>query len=121
MIVEPISPDDALEQVVAALISIDPSGARFARVFRETFDQLYDGQRTGRYKWDQLYKTEKTHYGTLIEINLQREFAFADGNDLPLLRLFLRAIGDDDAAAALFRFFDTTDQNAVTKWSDLPA
>jgi len=60
----------------------DEDGARFARVFRETFDQLYDGQRTGRFKWDQLFKTEKTHYGTLIEINLQREFQFADGRDL---------------------------------------
>jgi hypothetical protein len=26
-----------------------------------------------------LYKTEKTHFGTLVEINLQREFGFADG------------------------------------------
>ncbi len=50
-----------------------------AKVFRATFDQLYDGQRTGRYRWDQLFKTEKTHYGTLIEINLQREFQFDDG------------------------------------------
>ncbi|WP_418907703.1 NaeI family type II restriction endonuclease [Glutamicibacter endophyticus] len=57
----------------------DPDGARLASVFRATFDQLYDGQRTGRYRWDQLYKTEKTHFGTLIEINLQREFGFEDG------------------------------------------
>lgn len=27
---------------------------------------------TGRYRWDQLHKTEKTHFGTLIEINLRR-------------------------------------------------
>jgi hypothetical protein len=40
---------------------------------------LLDGQHTGRYRWDQLYKTEKTHFGTLLEINLQREFGFADG------------------------------------------
>ena len=40
---------------------------------------LLDGQHTGRYRWDQLYKTEKTHFGTLVEINLQREFGFADG------------------------------------------
>ena len=40
---------------------------------------LLDGQHTGRYRWDQLYKTEKTHFGTLVEINLQREFEFADG------------------------------------------
>ncbi len=26
----------------------DPDGLRMAKVFRETFDQLYDGQRTGR-------------------------------------------------------------------------
>lgn len=52
----------------------DPGGMRSAEVFRATFDQLYDGQHTGRYRWDQLFKTEKTHYGTLIEINLRREF-----------------------------------------------
>ncbi len=40
---------------------------------------LLDGQHTGRFRWEQLYKTEKAHLGTLIEINLQREFAFADG------------------------------------------
>ncbi|MGV8883104.1 MAG: NaeI family type II restriction endonuclease [Rhodoglobus sp.] len=74
--------DGELGRVVAALLHMDPDGARFARVYRETFDQLYDGQRTGRYKWDDLYKTEKTHFGTLIEINLQREFDFADGDSL---------------------------------------
>jgi hypothetical protein len=71
--------DGELSRVVQALLRLDPTGERFARVFRTTFDQLYDGQRTGRYKWDQLFKTEKTHYGTLIEINLQREFLFEDG------------------------------------------
>ena len=51
-------------------------------MIRDTFDQLYDGRRTGRYRWDQLYKTEKTHCGTLVEINLQREFNFLDGQTL---------------------------------------
>lgn len=74
--------DLELQAVADALASLDPIGVRFARVFRETFDQLYDGQRTGRYKWDQLFKTEKTHFGTLIEINLQREFRFEDGDVL---------------------------------------
>lgn len=53
-----------------------------AKVFRATFDQLYDGQHTGRYSVEQLFKTEKTHFGTLIEINLQREFGLADGDVL---------------------------------------
>ncbi|MGO4295420.1 NaeI family type II restriction endonuclease [Glutamicibacter sp. MCAF14] len=73
------SVDSPLEEVLAWLAGEDPNGDRMAQVFRETFDQLYDGQRTGRYRWDQLYKTEKTHFGTLIEINLQREFKFDDG------------------------------------------
>lgn len=73
-------PDPELSSVARRILRLDPDGSRFARVFRETFDQLYDGQRTGRYKWDQLFKTEKTHYGTLIEINLQRELLFADGS-----------------------------------------
>ncbi|MGG5173890.1 NaeI family type II restriction endonuclease [Pseudarthrobacter sp. J1763] len=72
--------DSALEAVFQWFREADPDGSRFARVFRQTFDQLYDGQRTGRYRWDQLFKTEKTHYGTLIEINLQREFKFEDGD-----------------------------------------
>lgn len=74
--------DDAVEAAVATLRAADPTGVRAGRVFRATFDQLYDGQHTGRYKWDQLFKTEKTHYGTLIEINLRREFqdVFSDGH-----------------------------------------
>lgn len=66
--------DQALRDVFERLLSADPLGERAGRVFRATFDQLYDGQHTGRYRWDQLYKTEKTHYGTLLEINLRREF-----------------------------------------------
>lgn len=71
--------DPELEAVAEALRVLDPNGLRTARVLRNTFDQLYDGQRTGRYRWDQLFKTEKTHCGTLVEINLQREFRFEDG------------------------------------------
>ena len=73
-------PDDPkLRTVAGELMSHDPSGQRVAGVLRRTYDMLLDGQHTGRYRWDQLYKTEKTHFGTLVEINLQREFGFADG------------------------------------------
>lgn len=72
--------DAAVPEVVSWLRVQDPHGERMAKVFRETFDQIYDGQRTGRYRLDQLFKTEKTHFGTLIEINLQREFKFEDGD-----------------------------------------
>lgn len=73
------STDRELREVVATLRAMDDGGSRFGAVLRATFDQLYDGGRTGRYRWDQLYKTEKTHFGTLVEINLQREFEFNDG------------------------------------------
>lgn len=65
--------DDAHYQVKRALLATPDLELRLARVFRATFDQLYDGQHTGRFSWDQLYKTEKTHFGTLLEINLRRE------------------------------------------------
>jgi len=74
--------DPELDEVIKALLQLDPDGSRIARVLRETLDQLYDGQRTGRYRLDQLHKTEKTHCGTLVEINVHREFDFGDGNVL---------------------------------------
>ncbi|MEV8606784.1 NaeI family type II restriction endonuclease [Amycolatopsis sp. NPDC051373] len=72
--------DPGLDEVAAELRRLDPEGQRFAKAIRRSIDMLLDGQHTGRYSWDQLYKTEKTHAGTLIEINLQREFGF-DGGD----------------------------------------
>ncbi len=79
------SPDQQVIDVADALRDLDPDGQRMAQVFRATFDQLYDGQRTGRYRLDQLFKTEKTHFGTLVEINLQRELKLADGRVLDFL------------------------------------
>ena len=74
--------DDELDAVSTAIRSLDPQGHRTAQVLRDTFDQLYDGQRTGRYRWDQLYNTERTQGGKLVEINLHREFNFEDGDKL---------------------------------------
>lgn len=66
--------DPQRDAIAEAFFAADPDGARLGRVFRDTLDQLYDGQHTGRFRWDQLFKTEKTHCGTLIEINLRRAF-----------------------------------------------
>lgn len=74
--------DPALISVSNEILRLDPKGERIGAVLRATIDQLYDGQRTGRYRWDQLHKTEKTHCGTLVEINLHRAFNFADGAEL---------------------------------------
>lgn len=66
--------DVELVAVFRKLKNADPDGARIGRLMRRTLDQLYDGQRTGRYSWAHLHKTERTHFGTLFEINLRREF-----------------------------------------------
>ncbi|MFD4434260.1 NaeI family type II restriction endonuclease [Nocardia sp. NPDC058497] len=77
---QPDTSDPEIDLVRQEIYRLDQSGDRFAGVIRDTLDQLYDGQRTGRWNFDQLYKTEKTHMGTLVEINLQRCFEFADGD-----------------------------------------
>ncbi|WP_181785778.1 NaeI family type II restriction endonuclease [Streptomyces phytophilus] len=74
--------DPQLDTVARYLLAADPDGRRMAAAVRRSIDMLLDGQHTGRYRWTQLFKTEKAHLGTLIEINLQREFGFADGRDM---------------------------------------
>ena len=76
--------DEGVRRVFTRLRKADPDGSRIAKLMRQTLDQLYDGQRTGRYSWAQLSKTERSHFGTLFEINLRRAFddVFDDGNKL---------------------------------------
>jgi hypothetical protein len=49
---------------------------------RDAFDQAYDGQNSGRWDYRQLNKTEKTHIGTLVQINIHRYLTLEDGRDL---------------------------------------
>ncbi|MGC5361816.1 NaeI family type II restriction endonuclease [Streptomyces sp. DT24] len=74
-----LTEDPELAAVYQHLVLLDPTGQRFSSVLRDTIDQLLNGEATGRYDWKTLFKTEKTHAGTIVEINLQREFKFADG------------------------------------------
>jgi hypothetical protein len=71
--------DTELTVVAAELAALDPDGSRMAAAIRGALDMLLDGQHTGRYRWDQLHKTEKTHAGTLVEIALARTLRLADG------------------------------------------
>jgi hypothetical protein len=74
--------DPELAAVAAELAGLDPDGARMGAAIRGALDMLLDGQHTGRYRWDQLHKTEKTHAGTLVEIALARALRLADGSTL---------------------------------------
>jgi Restriction endonuclease NaeI len=74
---EALDPEQAA--VAAELRGLDGDGSRMAAAIRGALDMLLDGQHTGRYRWDQLHKTEKTHAGTLVEIALARALRLADG------------------------------------------
>lgn len=78
----PSSPaaDEEVETVKAALYAMDPDGQHMAAVIRSTYDQLLDGRRMGRWDYTQLHKTEKTHMGTLVEINIYKDFGLTEGN-----------------------------------------
>lgn len=70
----PHHPENAISLFIEAFQSVDPDGKRLAKVFRDSFDQIYDGQHTGRYSIEQLSKTESAHLGSIVEINIRREF-----------------------------------------------
>lgn len=55
---------------------------RFRWALRDSMDELLDGQRTGRWAYDHLSKTEKTHLGTVVEVNLTKEFEIPNGVEL---------------------------------------
>ena len=71
--------DSELAAVATELRGLDEDGSLMAAAIRGALDMLLDGQHTGRYRWDQLHKTEKTHAGTLVEIALARSLRLADG------------------------------------------
>lgn len=58
------------------------SRERFRWALRDGLDELLDGQRTGRWAYQHLSPTEKTHLGTVIEINLTKEFELKAGSVL---------------------------------------
>jgi hypothetical protein len=62
----------------------DQPGARerFRWALRDSLDELLDGQRTGRWAYQHLSKTEKTYLGTAVEVNLTKEFDISNGDDL---------------------------------------
>ena len=58
---------------------------RFGDAIRKSFDEVLDGQRTGRYSLAQLSKVEKTYIGTKVEHMIQDEFDLQRGNRMDYL------------------------------------
>lgn len=75
-------PPPELVPFVAWLDRTNDARERFRWALRDSLDELLDGQRTGRWAYQHLSKTEKTHLGTAIEVNLTKEFQFPNGTEL---------------------------------------
>lgn len=75
-------PPAELEPIAEWFRGEDDARERFRWALRDSLNELLDGQRTGRWAYQHLSKTEKTHLGTVVEVNLTKEFEFANGVDL---------------------------------------
>lgn len=77
--------DDGLDRAVAWFRGQPAMEERFGAAIRQSFDEVFDGQRTGRYRIEQLSKVEKTYIGTKVEIVVQDEFGLQRGRRLDYL------------------------------------
>ena len=73
--------DNALAEVHAYLSTKDLKNI-VGKGLRQSFDEVIDGPRTGRYCIEQLEKTEKTYIGTKVEIVLRNELELPRGDVL---------------------------------------
>ena len=77
--------DSSLDRAVDWFRSQPRMVERFGAAIRRSFDEVFDGQRTGRYSLTQLSKVEKTYIGTKVEIVIQAEFGLQRGNRMDYL------------------------------------
>jgi hypothetical protein len=83
----PPASDQALIQVGYFLTSKPDLLGVLGRAIRKSFDEVIDAPRTGRYRVEQLEKTEKTYIGTKVEIVLRTELGLERGKRLDNLIL----------------------------------
>lgn len=74
-------PED-LKSLIGFFEGMEDGRERFRWTLRDSLDEILDGQRTGRWCYQHLCKTERTYLGTAIEINLGREFDISDGDHI---------------------------------------
>jgi hypothetical protein len=76
------TPDHALDAVDAWFLAKADMSKVFGESLRRSLDEVIDCQRTGRYRVEQLEKTEKTYIGTKVEIVLRFAFELPRGGTL---------------------------------------
>ena len=77
--------DPSLTRAVNWFCSQKRMVERFGAAIRQSFDEVLDGQRTGRYSLTQLSKVEKTYIGTKVEILIQAAFGLQRGRQMDYL------------------------------------
>jgi hypothetical protein len=73
--------EDELERVARAVLAADPDGRYAARALRVAIDEVLDGQRTGRYDWAELSRSERLYLGAKVETMLQTAWHADGGRD----------------------------------------
>ncbi|MEU7514562.1 NaeI family type II restriction endonuclease [Streptomyces sp. NPDC042898] len=73
---------DEVAMVREALLDLDPSGRRMTAVLDQATVRLLDGELTGRYRWEQLTRSEKATAGQLVENLMRHDFRFGPGGSL---------------------------------------
>jgi hypothetical protein len=74
-----VTTDVALEKVRSFFAAKPNLASVVGDALRQAFDEVIDGPRTGRYRIEQLEKTEKTYIGTKVEIVLRAELELERG------------------------------------------
>lgn len=87
--------DPELEVVVAWWREQREAAPRVGDVLRRAFDEVLDGQRTGRFMYEDLVNTEKTYVGTKVEILLREEFSLQRGPEPKRLDFGISGVGVD--------------------------
>ncbi|MFE5908669.1 NaeI family type II restriction endonuclease [Streptomyces wedmorensis] len=67
---------DELAVVREELLCLDPSGRRMTAVLEQATERLLDGELTGRFRWEELTKSEKAMVGQLVENLMRHDFRF---------------------------------------------
>ncbi|MFF8608296.1 NaeI family type II restriction endonuclease [Streptomyces sp. NPDC015346] len=73
---ESLSGERDVAAVREELQRLDPYGRRMAAVLEQATERLLDGAHTGRYRWEDLTKSEKTMTGQLVENLMRHDFQF---------------------------------------------
>ncbi len=90
MLFEPAAPEDSAIEEVLEYFETFPEIKNdqldleqiFARSVRKAIDEVIDGARTGRFRYDQLEAQEKTYIGTRIEIVVMADLGLSPGSKL---------------------------------------